>query len=203
MEGEVRVGEMVGADGTFNQLRGDKTGSMIVQAGSGDLYESTNSGDVFGVCNQAPVAITSHMDTTYTGLVVGNTTGTGKDLVILGFGMAMDTAVPTAATCFGLMTGAGDSPGDDLTPRNRFLGGPKSVAWASDGCTLPGTPVLEQPLAYGWAEADTVGTLGPLMYYNVAGSMIITPGYFVAAQSVTGNSACPIFSFLWKEVDRV
>ncbi len=203
MEGELKVGEIVGAEGTFNQLRGDSTGSLITQAGSGDLYDSTNAGDVFGVCNQAPVAITSSLATTYTGLVVGNTTGTGKDLVMLGFSLAMDTAIATAATCFGLMTGAGDTPGEDLVPRNRKLGGPKSVAWASDGCTLPGTPVVEQPLAYAWNEADTVGTLGPLMYYKIDGSLIVEPGYYVAVFSFKANSAGPIFSFLWKEVDRV
>ena len=203
MEGEVKIGEITAADATMNQLRGDKTGSLIVQAGSGDLYDSTNAKDVFGVCNQAPVAITSSLATTYTGLAVGNITGSGKDLVMLGFSIAVDTATPTAATCFGLMTGAGDLPAVDLVPRNRFLGGPPSVARATDGATLPGTPVVEQPLCYAWSEADTVGTLGPAMYYKIDGSLILPPAYFVAVFSFKAQSAQPICSFLWKEVPRL
>ena len=203
MEGELRVGERVAAEGTFNQLRGDKTGGLIVQAGSGDLYDSTNAGDVFGVCNQAVVAVTSSLATTYTGLSVGNMSGSGKDLVMLGFSIAIDSEPDTAATCFGLMTGAGDLPAEDLIPRNRKLGGPKSVARATDGCTLPAAPVLEQPLAICWAEADNKNSLGPVMYYNIDGSLIVTPGYFVAVFCFKTNAANAICSFLWKEVDRI
>lgn len=166
---------------------------------SGKYSEAASKQRIFVVANQAAVAITAAMATTYTGLVVGNPTTSNVNLVVLKFGFASTVAVPTA-TVIGLMTGTGASVASALTPRNRYVGGVSSVAWAEDSCTLPGTPVLEQVFASAWTAATTAGSVYSKADIDLDGSLVLPPGAFVAAYSTAANTAAWIFSLMWEEI---
>lgn len=172
--------------------------NIYVRICGGKYAEAALAGRLFVIANQAAVAITAALATTYTGLVVGNAAGTGKNLIMLGCGYACTVAVPTA-TALGLMTGTMTAVASALTPRNRKIGGAASVAWAEDSCTI-GTPVLEQPFATAWAEATTAGTLSQPNWIDLDGSLVVTPGSFVAFYSAAANTAAFLFSLMWEEV---
>ncbi len=174
--------------------------NLYVTGGGGKYREATLAGRVFVVANQTAVALTAALATAYTGLVVGNAAGTGKNLVLLGCGYATTVATPTA-TALGLMTGTMTAVASALTPRNRKIGGAASIAWAEDSCTI-GTPVLEQPLATAWTEATTAGTLSQPNWIDLDGSLVVTPGSFVAFYSAAANTAAFLLAFLWEEVDE-
>ena len=195
--GLVRVGS-----GVEHAMRSNLDSALVVQQVSGKYAEAVREGRVFVACNQAAVAVTAAMATTYTGLVLFNPATSVRDLVLLGFGYAANAAVP-AATCIGLMTGvnAGDAA-TAITPRNRLIGGPASVAIVDNGCTLTGTPVLEQVFSYAFAEATTAGTVGPQNSIDLEGSLILLPNTYVAAYSTAALTAAMLFWFMWEEVPR-
>ncbi len=201
MKAEGRVGLISAAAGTVNPLRTNEEGALIVQSGGGKYYEAAKNGRLYVACNQTAVALTAALATTYTGLVLVNPTTSAKNLVMVGFGYATTVATPTA-TAIGIMTGvnAGDAAAA-ITPRNRKIGGPASVAIADNGCTLVGTPVLEQVFGVAWTEATTAGTIGPKGWIDLDGSLIVTPGSYVAVYSAAANTAAFLCSFLWEEVD--
>ncbi len=199
MEIRARVGgPVMGADGAKHAFRSDKTGALIIQPGCGKYYEAVNAGEVFVLANQAPVAVTAALNTTYTGLVMMNPASSGKDAIMLGFGYGSDSAI-SAATTIGYMTGSMTAVASTLTARNRKTGGAATVMRGEDGCTI-GTPILEAALSYGFTAADSANTLGPANWLDLDGSLIIPEGYFIAAYSTAGITAAMVFAFMWREV---
>jgi len=194
-----RVGIISASEGSKNPLRTNEEGALVVQSGGSKYYELTNQGKVYVVANQAAVAMTAALATTYTGLVVGNAAGTGKNLIMLGCSYATTVAVPTA-TAIGIMGGTMTAVASTLTPQNRKIGGAASIAWAEDSCTI-GTPILHQAFATAWSEATTAGTLSQPNWIDLDGSLIVTPGSFVAFYSTAANTAAFLLSFMWAEVD--
>ena len=185
----------------------DSSGKLITISGSPQHEADVLEGCVFAASNQAAVALTAAMATTYTGLVLFNPSTSTKNFVLLGCGYALTVATPTA-TAIGLMTGtvvtaATMDAAAAITPRNRLVGSTlPSVAIVDNGCTLNGTPVLEQVFGHSWTEATTAGSTGPSNWVDLNGSMIVQPGSYVAFYSFAANTAAFILSFLWKEKDR-
>lgn len=186
------------ASGEVSPLKSDETGALIVQGGSGKYYEAVDAGEVFILANQAPVAVTAALATTYTGLVVMNPAASETNAVMLGFGYGSDSAI-SAATTIGYMTGSMTAVTSTLTARNRKLGGAATVMHGEDSCTI-GTPVLEAALSYGFTAADITTTLGGINWLDLDGSLIVPPGYFIAAYSTAAITAAMVFSFMWREV---
>jgi len=192
------VGKLRGATGT-HPVALDSTGAMFVSM-SGKYREATEAGRVYVAANQAAVAVTAAMATTYTGLCLYNPVGSGKNFSLLGFSYALTVALPTAITAVGLMTGAGAAAATAvITARNRLSGGPASVAYVDDAVAFTAAPVLEQVFATYPTGALTTGNEGGNHFIDLNGSLIITPGYHVSAYSFAANTACFIFSFLWEE----
>lgn len=188
--------------GVSGPLRLDGAGALVTSGYFGKYAEATLQGKVFVAANQAKVAVTADFATTYTGLVVENPAGSGKNLIMIGFSYAAEEAVATAVG-LGLMTGAdaGDAAAA-IVPRNRLKGnGTVSVAIVDNGCTLVGTPVLEQLITTAWAEATTAGTLAQPNVIDLDGSLIITPGYYVAVMATAAVAASMLFGFMWIEED--
>jgi len=200
MQAEAKKGLINVAASEVAPLRSNIDGAVVVQQAGGKYTEAVREARVFVAANQAAVAVTAAMATTYTGLVIENPTTSGKNFVMLQVSYACTVAVPTA-TALGLMTGldAGDAAAA-ITPRNRFTGGAASVAIVDNGCTLTGTPVLEQVFATAWTEATTAGTLGHPNVVDLDGSLILTPGYYAAIYSTAANTAAFLFGFMWEEV---
>ena len=185
----------------------DSSGRMITVQRGGKYYDAVAAGRVYVAANQAAVALTDAMATTYTGLVLFNPSTSTKNLVLLGCGYATTIAVPTA-TVLGLMTGtvvtaATMTAATAITPRNRLVGSTStSVAIVDDACTLNGTPVLEQVFGHGWTEATTAGSVGPNTWQDLDGSLVVQPNSYVAFYSFAAVAAAFILSFLWEEVPR-
>ena len=62
----------------------------------GEYSSAALEGKIFGVANQAAVATTAALDTTYTGLAIGNPSGSTKKAVLLQAGFALALAGPAA-----------------------------------------------------------------------------------------------------------
>ena len=187
------------ASGTQVTGRAGNMGEDIFSELHGRFYEATYRRSMFVIANQAAVATSAALTTTWTGLLVGNPTTSTVNLVMLGFGYA-NTAVPSAATTLGIMTGTGASVTASLTPRNRYVGGAAANALSNAGQTLPGTPVLEQVFASVGTLAVTGYTILGSNWIWLDGSLVLPPGTFVATYSTAANTAAWIFSFLWEEV---
>jgi len=201
MQAEGRVGLISAAEGALAPLRIGTEGGLALDS-HGKYYEAVKAGRVFAAANQAAVAVTAALATTFTGLVVENPADSGKDLVMLRFGWSATVVIPTALTVIGLMTGlnAGDAAAA-ITPRNCYVGGAASVAIVDNGCTLTGTPVLHEVYGQMNKGADSVTVGGPATHVDLNGSLIIPPGYYVATYSFAANTAAMIFSLVWEEID--
>lgn len=188
--------------GTVNPLRADNLGSLVVQASGGKYYDLVTAGRVFVVANQAAVATTAAMATTWTGLCVSNPPTSNINIALLKFGAVNTVACPTA-TNIGLMTGFSTTAiAASLTPRNRYVGNSAGTAVATASATLPATPVLEQVFMTGGTLATTGNAVGSVTDIDLDGSLVLPPGGFVATYSFAANTAAWIFSFMWAEIPR-
>lgn len=194
------VGKQSLSSGVKGAPRIETTGSMVVSMG-GKYREAAEAGRLFAVANQAVVNVTVGMAATYTGLALCNPTGSGKNLIILGFGCAAIIAVPTAACTIGIMTGGGVSAATAvIAARNRLSGGPASVAYADSAVVFTEAPVLEELICTYHTGAVTTG-LNPGTHVDLEGSIVVAPGYHVSPFASAINDATFMFSWLWEEVD--
>lgn len=194
-----KVGRVTGASGVTPLRSGTEAG--IVLDSHGKYYEAVKSGRCFMASNQAAVAVTAAMATTYTGLVLSNPGTSGKDAVLLRFGWGLSVVLPTALTIFGIMVGAnaGDAAAA-ITPKNCYASGAASGMIVDNGCTLTGTPVLYSVYGNAAKGADTVTVLDGVTNVELDGSIIVPPGYYAAVYSFAANTAAAIFSFMWEEL---
>lgn len=207
MKVEGKVGYIDVDDGTENPLVTENNGALVVTQSGGKYTSAVRAGRVYAAANQAAVALTAAMATTYTGLVLFNPATSTVDMALLQFGFQFTVAVPTA-TVIGLMTGtvvtaATMDAAAAITPRNRLTGRANaSQAIVDNGCTLNGTPVLEQVFAQGGTLATTGTAVGPMTFADIDGSLVIQPGSYVAVYSFAACTASAICSFVWEELPR-
>lgn len=186
------------AAGTQVTNRAGNMGESIVSELHGKYYEQTYRRGMFVIANQAVVTTSAALTTTFTGLVLGNPTTSTVNLVLQSFGCAQ--VAVGAAAAVGIMTGTGATITASLTPRNRYVGGASANALANAGQTLPGTPVLEQVFGSVGSLATTGYALQNGLYIDLAGSLILPPGAFVATYTTVATTSSLIFSFSWEEV---
>jgi hypothetical protein len=196
MQVEGKVGIIAAGPSSVNPLRTDQFGSLVTLQG-GKYSEAALAGRVFSIANQAKIATTAALATTYTGLTVGNPVGSGVNLVLLQAGFGLQIA-SDAAGIIGLMTGL-QTTTVSLTPRPAKIDGAASKARANAGQTI-GTPVLERVLGSYGTVAATAWGLVPACQADIDGAMVITPGAFVAFYATTATTACLVFSLVWEEV---
>jgi hypothetical protein len=179
-------------------VRAGRQGDLIVSELHGRYYEQTVRGNVFSVCTQGTgVTTTAALATTFTGLAVGNPTGSGVNLVLNKF-TAAQFAVGAAAT-IGIMGGAGSITAS-LTPQSRVIGGGQtSKAVATAGQTIS-TPLLIATFGSVGSVATTGYGLEPGILVDFEGSVIIPPGSFVASYTAIVTTSALQFSFSWEEV---
>ncbi|MEY2874023.1 MAG: hypothetical protein RLZZ373_1394 [Pseudomonadota bacterium] len=190
------VGAAQYGDGSQPTLRVGNQGDQIISQLHGRYYEQAKRGTLFSLANQAAVSNTAGLATTFTGLSVANPSGSGKNLVLLHVGVGQIAA--GAAGALGIMTGSGAAAGS-LTPRNCLVGGGASVAVGSNSATIA-TPVLERIFGTIGSLATTGYGLQPGLQYQVDGSLVIPPGYFVASYASAALTSASIWSFVWEEV---
>ena len=176
---------------------------LIVAPSGNSMARAVLAGRMFSVCNQAKVATTAALATTWTGLGIANPSTSGKNLIIYEFGAELQIA-SDAAGVVGLMTA--DTTGitsASLTIRNCLDGTEgtyTTVAYASAGATI-GTPVLRRSLGtYGTEGTDTSLALTGPHHYKLDGNLVIPPGRSVLSYTTTATTATFVFHFVWEEV---
>lgn len=178
--------------------RGGRGGEAMVSELRSRYYQSTIDGAQFSVQTQGTgVTTTAALATTYTGLAVGNPTGSGVNMVLTKFTCAQ-FAVGAAAT-IGIMGGAGSITAS-LTPQSRIIGsGLTSKMTATAGQTIS-TPVLIATFGSVGSLATTGYGLEPGIMVDFEGSIIVPPGSFIAAYTAVVTTSALQFSFAWEEV---
>ncbi len=179
--------------------RAGNLADLIVSQLQPRYYEQTYRGNHFVIANQAAVTTTAALATTYTGLVLGNPATSTVNVVIDKFCCAQFAV--GAAGAVGIMTGTTgtNTITDTLVPRNRKVGGARSQATSNAGQTIS-TPVLEQVFGSLGSVATTGYGLQPGIVVDLEGSLILPPGFFVAAYTTVVTTTALIFGFSFSEV---
>lgn len=183
-------------------VRMDNLGGLNASQLLPRYYETTYRRSMYtaATLGNTPVATSSQLTTTYTGLCIANPTTSSVNVVITKCGYASIVA-QTSALAVGLMTGVGASITGAITPRNRFVGGVGSQCLSSTSLTLPGTPVLETILGTIHTGALTVTGIQPMTNVDLEGSLILPPGAFCAFYTSAASAASSLhLSFQWVEV---
>ena len=199
MQIEGKVGLISVSDGTVNPLATDTDGALFVRNLPGKYTAAAMAGRLFSVANQAAVATTTALATTWTGLGVCNPTGSGKNLILYEFGWAM-TVVGSDDGAVGLMSASDTGMADSLTAKCAMNGTGDSVAYCDAGATI-GTPILERICGTIGTGATTTQISVPQSIYEIDGSIILPPGRSILTYTTTATTAGAIFYFLWEEVD--
>lgn len=197
-----KVGTQALAAGAQGPLRLNTEGALVVTNYGAKYREPVFQGRCYVAANQAAVATTAAMATTWTGLLVSNPVGSTVNIVLLRFGYANTVAVPTA-TVIGLMTGVTPTAAIDagITPRNCKVGGAAGQGRADNSHDLSGgVPVLERVFGGAGTLATTGYSNSPQQDVDLDGCIILPPGAYCATYSFAANTAAWIFSFMWEEV---
>lgn len=177
----------------------DGEGMSLVKQAGGKYADAALKGRLFCVSNQAAVATTAALATTWTGLGVANPTGSGKLLVIHEFSWALSVVAP-ADGVLGLMTSTDSGFAAAIAARCTRNAYATSVAYCDDGATIA-TPVLEKVVStYGTGAVTTWQGAGPQVC-KLDGSIILAAGRSVLTYTTTACTAALVFSFLWEEID--
>lgn len=185
-------------DGISRSVLTNSDGSLIINA-SGKYTDAALEGRLFSAANQAAVATTAALATTWTGLALCNPTGSGKNLIVHEFGWAMSVAGSDDGIV-GLMSADSTGLAATITPKAAMNGAGSSVAIVDNGGTI-GTPILERVCGAIGTGATTTQISVPQSIYQVDGSIILPPGRSIMTYTTTATTAGALFFFLWEEVD--
>ena len=193
-----KVGPQLAKDGTVIPLKADTMGGICT---SGKYTQACLEGRIFSVANQAAVTTTAAMAGTYTGLIVQNPFGSGKNAIFHEFGW-MSSVVGSHLSSIGLMVGVWEATNTvayNIVPiKNGLVGGPPSSLYADDGATIVGPIVCRHFGCIGTAATTAVQNNGPFIY-QIDGSIIVPPGGYIAAYTLLGTTTCLAFHFMWEE----
>jgi len=166
------------------------------------IADAALQGRLFSVSNQAKVATTAALATTWTGLGICNPSTSSKNAIVHEFGYALQIA-SDAAGVVGLMTSDTTGFADALVASKQaaMYGAGSPVVIADDGATIA-TPILVRALAQYGTE-DTATSMFPLapQTYQLNGSIVLPPGRSLMSFTTTATTACFVFHFVWEEVD--
>lgn len=206
---ETKVGATVNATGATPTARSINTGELGVSDVHGKYQEAIVRGNVYKLSVAAGAA------TAFTGgaggtpfVSVYNPVGSGKNLVILTAGWASRVAASAAGTVgFAFWGGvSAANTGTLTTPTNMYsLQNSGSVALGSSNAATTSTTAvaLIMPVAsYYWATA--AGAIISPSMFDVAGSIVVAPGNFVAFGATAAlTSATYDVAMTWEETPIV
>ena len=197
---EAKVGRLALSLGAKHELTSHLDGSLFVRPTPDKYLEAALAGRLFSVANQAAVATTANITTTWTGLGICNPAGSGKNLVIHEFGVAW-SLTGSSAGIVGLMSSDDTGFAADLTAKPAMNGQGASVALCDAGATIA-TPVLERVLGhYGTGNTNLFTSVNPAIY-QINGSIVLAPDRSIMTYTSLATTAAALFHFLWEEVDR-
>lgn len=190
--GEVNVG-----DGAFPNQRGGRQGETICSDLHGRYYETTARQNMYGITG-ALTTTTAGGVATFTGLIVGNPSGSGYNLAVNKVSVLQGAAL-TAETDIGIMYGANTTTASLATIFNRRAGGRSSIAVANAGQTITAMTAFIVFAGSG-SGAITVPGLMPVVGLDFEGSLIIPPGYAFASYTSRATTTALMFCFAWEEI---
>ncbi len=194
MLAELKRGIQTLSAGVIGPFRGNQDGSLVVAP---SLLEAALEGRLFRVANQAGVATTAALATTWTGLCVSNPSTSGKNAILHEFGWAQ-TVAGSADGAIGLMLATIAAPASNITIQGGKMGGTGSVMIADDGATLVSPALIGVYGSLGTLEVTGYGSLPPNVI-DAKGKIIIPPGYTLATYSTKATTASLIHHFVWEE----
>jgi len=184
------------SDGTGRPVLVDSGGRLITKS---NLIDAAVEGRLFMAANQAAVTTTAALATTWTGLGVGNPTGSGKLLVFHEFGWA-NTDADDDTGVVGLMIGAIGDMAAAITGRCARWGYATPSAYVDDGATI-GTPILVKTCGVlSDGATSTSMTVGPQIV-DLKGSIVIPAGYALLSYTGVVETSHLIFHYVWEEID--
>ena len=194
-------GSAEGSKGALNHLSSDPNAGALDVAQGGKYALATLGGRVFGVANQAAVAVTAAFAATFTGLAVGNPSGSGRNCVLLNMSFS-NTVVGVSVGSIGIMAGAsGLCPiTASLTIQNQKLNSGLSVCTATGGQTINAAPAPTLIKVVGITGTEAVTSWSSrIVSCDLDGSIVIPPGFFFATYCFMLATASLQFSFTWEE----
>ena len=165
----------------------------------GDLTEAALAGRLFAAANQASVACSTTLNTTFTGFSLCNPADSGKIVIVHEFGYGAKAAV-TGESVLSLATTDDTGFAADVTPRCVRNGLNPSVCYCDEAATIT-APVIEKIVAQLGQGADSVQFGGiPPTIIPIRG-IILDEGRAVVTDSTVATGDVMYFSFLWEEID--
>jgi hypothetical protein len=168
----------------------DQQNVQLFSEFNGRYYNLGYNGLIFAATNSAAQAVSLTGTTTYTGLVVYNPTGSGKNLALLE-AIYTPTILATGVYAMMLFSQPVALAPPALTVTNaagpfstNLNSGANSVAKVGSSCTLAANPVFLRPLyGFGWITAVAQNALG--LKDEIAGGIIVPPGSAVGFVALT------------------
>lgn len=193
-----KVGVQALSAGSAGPVRLDKDGALVTRNIAGKYTEAAMAGRLFSVANQAAVATTAALATTWTGLGIANPADSGKNLIIHEFGWAM-AVVGSDDGIVGLMSSTATGFAAALTAKAAMNGTGTAIAYCDNGATID-TPILERVCGTLGMGATTTQISAPPCIYQVDGSIVLPPNRSIMTYTTTATTAGAVFYFLWEEV---
>lgn len=201
MISEGKVGLQTLTDGAVNPLRTARDGSVVVSQYQPRLMAAVLSGNTFIASNVGAQAVSVALATAYTGLVLSNPLGSGKNLVLLG-GQYTLTVAPAGIASLHLIGAFSATAVTHTTPlaapgiQNCFIGaGAATVAKVDSSATIP-TPNYIMGLGSGFTAAALYATTPT--WINFEGSIVLPPSSFIAWGALTAVTG--FGTLMWQEV---
>ena len=205
---EGKPGPVTLQDGAMAAVRLGKDGALAAQDAHGRYQEAVYRGNVFTACNVAAQALSVALTTTYTGLVIANPIGSGKNLVILSANFIQSAAPSSFAALFLIAGGSSTGILTHTTPlaapgiQKALVGSGAGIANVSSVATADSAATTVNPYyAVALSPANATGTLpvaAQPAFPDLGGIMMVAPGGWIAIGALT--VATGFGSFIWEEI---
>jgi len=201
MEVQGTVGLTSQTSGTRTSVRQDTDGSLFVKRVSPGLAEAARAGRLFHAATQNEVATTLELTKTWTGYAVGNPTTSGKNYIIHEFGYNWSAVFADDTDICLAVGGVAGLDGDDTPQPCLVGGGATSQALVSTGCEITVAPVKAMFITTVDDIAVELGYSAAPQVVDIAGRIVLAPGYMVCTITTAVMGAVMNFHYVWEEVD--
>jgi hypothetical protein len=189
-------------DGAPNNIRTDRSGSIVVQDAHGSLAETAQRGNVFSARCTSITAMVIYTTAAGTGGPFIWNSSTNKVVSILKVGWTITTAA-TATGMIGVATGTGMTVAPTnvaiTDTGNCYIGGPASSASVYNTATSTGTPRFIPLAQISTGATSTVMANTP--WFDFRGALVIPPNCWVSlASSATLTTCVMSTTMLWEEL---
>ena len=180
-------------------------GKAVLVEASGQLAAGLADaalGDRLFYVNTATVVdCSTTLNTTFTGLALGNPATSGKYYILHEFGWATKDAI-AGESILSLAITTVSGLAAQLTVKTAKAGGAMGSAAVADEAATIVAPVICKTVTELRQGADSVqyGSQGPNIL-DLKGSIILSPGYAIVTDSTVAPGASMSFHFVWEEID--